>query len=98
VGTTEAHPMKGYIQDQSIVLTEALPRDFVNGDNVEIILLKQTQTHDLALDQGYRSLAQRWDAIPDDVAMQLAAEFTEEDLAFAEANLVGYAQLFQAGE
>jgi hypothetical protein len=66
--------MKGYIQDQSIVLTEALPRDFVNGDNVEIILVKQTQDHDLALDQAYRSLGQRWDAIPDDVAMQLAEE------------------------
>jgi hypothetical protein len=61
-------------------------------------LLKPIQTHDLALDQGYRSLAQRWDAIPDDVAMQLAAEFGEEDRSFAEANLVGYAQLFQAGE
>jgi hypothetical protein len=86
--------MKGYIKDQSIVLTEALPGDFVNGDNVEIILVKQTQAHNLALDQVYRSLAQRWDAIPDDVAMQLAEEFAKEDQSFAEANLVGYAQLF----
>jgi hypothetical protein len=90
--------MKGYIQDQSIVLTEALPRDFINGDKVEIILVKQTQAHNLSLDQAYRSLAQRWDAIPDDVAMQLAEEFAEEDQAFAEANLVGYAQFFSVGE
>jgi hypothetical protein len=30
--------MRGYIQDQSIVFTEALPEQFANGDEVEIVI------------------------------------------------------------
>jgi hypothetical protein len=30
--------MKGYIQDQSIVLVEALPEELANGDAVEITI------------------------------------------------------------
>jgi hypothetical protein len=32
--------MKGYIQDQSIVLTDALPNSLQNGDEVEITIVE----------------------------------------------------------
>jgi hypothetical protein len=89
--------MRGYIQDQSIVLTEGLPEQFANGDEVEIVIqvVNQPQppfpTFNLGikaefLDRGndYQALAQQWDAIPDTIAAQLKAEFADDDQAFAE--------------
>jgi hypothetical protein len=92
--------MKGYIQDQSIVLTEGLPAHFANGDEVEIVIqvVKKPQlpfpTFNLGikaefLDRGhdYQALATQWDAIPDTIAAQLKAEFAADDQAFAETSL-----------
>jgi hypothetical protein len=89
--------MKGYIQDQSIFLTDELPTDLRNGDEVEIILVKKQQpSTNLSLGQDYQTLAQQWDSIPDEIAAQLQAEFAEDDQAFAEATLMQYSQISQA--
>jgi hypothetical protein len=80
--------MRGYIQDQSIVLTEAVPSRFSNGDEVEIVIVsKQAPSANLNLGNEYQSLAKQWDAIPDTIAAQLKAEFAADDQAFAETSL-----------
>jgi hypothetical protein len=37
--------MRGYIQDQSIVLVDALPEELANGDAVEITIQAVKKTH-----------------------------------------------------
>jgi hypothetical protein len=87
--------MRGYIQDQSIVLTEAIPSRFRNGDEVEIVIVsKQLRSTNLDRGNDYQALAKQWDAIPDTIAAQLKAEFAADDQAFAETSL-NYARLME---
>jgi hypothetical protein len=77
--------MKGYIQDQSIVLTESIPASWRNGDEVEIVIAKPRS-----------SMAQQWDSISSEVAAQLKAEFAIEDQAFAEAAVANHPMVQEA--
>jgi hypothetical protein len=87
--------MRGFIQDQSIVLTEAIPSRFSNGDEVEIVIVsKQAPSTNLNLGNDYQALVKQWDAIPDTIAAQLKAEFAADDQAFAETSL-NYARLME---
>jgi hypothetical protein len=80
--------MRGYIQDQSIVLTEAIPSSFSNGDEVEIVIIsKPSPSIHLKLGNDYQALAKQWDAIPDTIAAQIRAEFAADDQALAETSL-----------
>jgi hypothetical protein len=95
----EETAMKGYIQDQSIVLTEDLPTNLNNGDEVEVVITivtkSQTIPASLDLPTTYFDRARQWDNIPDDLAAQLKAEFADEDQAFAEATLTNYLSMTQ---
>jgi hypothetical protein len=91
--------MKGYIQGQSIVLTEALPANLNNGDEVEIMIAivnKSPQTSaSIDLPVAYYDRARQWDAIPEELAAQLKAEFAEEDQDFAEAAVINSLSMMQ---
>jgi hypothetical protein len=84
--------MKGYIHGQSIVLTEALPANLNDGDEVEVMITivnKSPMIADaIALPAEYYDRASQWDAIPEELAAQLKAEFAEEDRAFAESAVI----------
>jgi hypothetical protein len=91
--------MKGYIQDQSIVLIEAIPSRFSNGDEVEIVIVgKPTSSTNLNLGNDYQALVKQWDAIPDAIAAQLKAEFAVEDQAFADTTSFHYAGLMEEAD
>ncbi len=85
--------MKGYIQDESIILTESLPEGIRNGDEVEVVitvLKKREQPNPntiLGLADDYDHLALEWDNISDQIAFQLKTEFSAEDQSFAEIAL-----------
>lgn len=93
--------MKGYIQDKSIILTESLPEELLNGDEVEVVitvLKKQEQPNpspSLGLADDYAHLASAWDNISDQQASQLKAEFSQEDQIFAETALFGCFSLIE---
>jgi hypothetical protein len=95
----EETAMKGYIQDQSIVLTEDLPTNLNNGDEVEVVITivnkSRTISASLDLPTTYFDRARQWDNIPDNLASQLKAEFADEDQAFAEATLTNYLSMTQ---
>ena len=46
----------------------------------------------------YEAKMRQWESIPDDVAMQIKAEFSQEDLAIAEFSVTTFAQFAQATE
>ncbi|MEB3293362.1 MAG: hypothetical protein VKJ24_09385 [Synechococcales bacterium] len=46
----------------------------------------------------YEEKIRQWETIPDDVAMQIKAEFSQEDFAIAEFSVTNFAQFAQATE
>jgi hypothetical protein len=46
----------------------------------------------------YEAKIRQWDAISDDVVMQIKAEFSQEDFAISEFSVTNFAQFAQATE
>jgi hypothetical protein len=57
--------------------------------------VQQAEVLDFASFLRERQLAWKWDAIPDEHAAALKAEFADEDAAFSESALVDYSRLLQ---
>ncbi|KYC34979.1 hypothetical protein WA1_09525 [Scytonema hofmannii PCC 7110] len=55
----------------------------------------QEQVLDFTISLHQKKLTQQWNAISDEEAAMLKAEFAEEDLAFAQAALADYLPLLQ---
>lgn len=66
------------IQNQLIEILSQLP------------LANQEQLLEFAIELHKKQLVKDWDAIPDEEAARLKAEFAEEDLTFSEAVLIDY--------
>ena len=66
-----------------------------NGTAIAEIRPTSNSTNTSDTSDNYHELARQWDAIPNTIAAQLKAEFSAEDLAFAEAAIENGADLWQ---
>ncbi len=84
-------------------LLEAIDRT-PDPDLEKILGFLKTLTSEIQLSSqspnlmDYEAKIRQWDAIPDDVAMQIKAEFSQEDFAMAEFSATNFAQFAQETE
>lgn len=61
----------------------------------ELPPIRQEEVLKFALSQRQQELIQKWEAISDEEAAVLKAEFADEDIAIAEAALIDYLPILQ---
>lgn len=76
-----------------------LRTELIQGQLLQVLAqLPPTQQEEVlkfALSLHQQELTQRWDAISDEEAAALKAEFADEDIALAEAALTNYLSILQ---